>query len=462
MREAWIVEAVRTRGRPLRRRARPGPLGRPAASAIRGCSSTAPVIDPALIEDVILGCANQAGEDNRDVARTAPRWPACRSRSADWTVNRLCGSGLQGGELRPRDRGRRRRRVHRRRRRVDDAGAVRHGEARRGLGPRRAAAVRHDPRLAVRQPGARGDALPVLDGRDRRERGRTLGGRAGPAGRLRPRIAAKAVAAIESGRFDAQIIPISAPQRKRRAVSSFRAMRLPRADTHQMRASSGRRSARRDGHRRQQFRINDGASAVLLVEASRARELGPGRLRGSSTAVAGVDPAIMGYGPVPDAQALDRAGIGAETSTSSSFNEAFASQSIVCINELGLDPDTVNVNGGAIALGHPLGMSGARLITMLAHELVRTAAATAWRPCASASGRDLHGHRTHRRLGWRRHTTRRGVPPGRVTRLPYSRYSQTPPLPSQRPSSTRRRGRRSGGRPRRPRRSGPARPDRGR
>ena len=113
---------------------------------------------------------------------------------------------------------------------------------------------------------------------------------------------------------------------------------------------------------------------MLLVEGSRARELGLKPLaRVISTAVAGVDPAIMGYGPVPATRkALDRAGISVADLDLVELNEAFASQSIVCINELGLDPDTVNVNGGAIALGHPLGMSGARLITMLSHELART------------------------------------------------------------------------------------------
>jgi acetyl-CoA acetyltransferase family protein len=120
--------------------------------------------------------------------------------------------------------------------------------------------------------------------------------------------------------------------------------------------------------------INDGASAVLLVEADRARELGLQPMaRIVSTAVAGVDPAVMGIGPIPATRkALDRAGISAADLDLIELNEAFASQSIVCINELGLDPGKVNVNGGAIALGHPLGMSGSRLVTMLAHELRRT------------------------------------------------------------------------------------------
>ena len=120
--------------------------------------------------------------------------------------------------------------------------------------------------------------------------------------------------------------------------------------------------------------INDGAGACVLVEASLARELGLIPLaRVISTAVAGVDPAVMGIGPIPATRkALERAGLGVGDLDLIELNEAFASQSIACIRELGLDPAKVNVNGGAIALGHPLGMSGARLVTMLVHELGRT------------------------------------------------------------------------------------------
>jgi acetyl-CoA acetyltransferase family protein len=170
-------------------------------------------------------------------------------------------------------------------------------------------------------------------------------------------------------------VPIVVPQRKGDAVTVTRDEH-PRADT----------STEALGRLRPAFRdngtvtagnssgINDGASAVLLVEAGRARELGLRPMaRVLSTAVAGVDPAVMGVGPVPATRkALERAGITVDDLDLVELNEAFASQSIVCINELGLDPDRVNVNGGAIALGHPLGMSGGRLITMLAHELRRT------------------------------------------------------------------------------------------
>ena len=120
--------------------------------------------------------------------------------------------------------------------------------------------------------------------------------------------------------------------------------------------------------------INDGASAVVLVEAGVARTLGLRPLaRVVSTAVAGVDPAVMGIGPVPAVRkALGRAGLEVADLDLVELNEAFASQSVACVRELGIDASRVNVNGGAIALGHPLGMSGARLMTMLVHELGRT------------------------------------------------------------------------------------------
>ena len=185
----------------------------------------------------------------------------------------------------------------------------------------------------------------------------------------------KAIAAIESGRFDDQIVPITIPARKGEPVVVSRD-EAPRADTSSEALARLRPVFREGGSvtAGNSSGINDGASAVLVVEADRARELGLRPMaRILSTAVAGVDPAIMGYGPVPATRkALERAGITVADLDLVELNEAFASQSIVCIDELGLDPARVNVNGGAIALGHPLGMSGGRLITMLTHELRRT------------------------------------------------------------------------------------------
>jgi acetyl-CoA acetyltransferase family protein len=186
----------------------------------------------------------------------------------------------------------------------------------------------------------------------------------------------KAIAAIEAGRFDSQIVPVEVAGRPGSESVVVGRDEHPRADT-SLAALAKLRPAFRAGGTvtaGNSSGINDGASAVLLVEADRARALGLRPLaRVVSTAVAGVDPAIMGIGPVPASRkALERAGISAADLDLVELNEAFASQSLACIDELGLDPQRVNVNGGAIALGHPLGMSGGRLITMLVHELVRT------------------------------------------------------------------------------------------
>jgi acetyl-CoA acetyltransferase family protein len=186
----------------------------------------------------------------------------------------------------------------------------------------------------------------------------------------------RAVAAIEDGRFDGQLVPIEVPQRKGDPLVVARDEH-PRADTTLEALAKLRPAFAAEGGSvtaGNASGINDGASAVLLVEAERARELGLHPMaRVVSTAVAGVDPSVMGIGPIPASRkALARAGIGVEDLDLIELNEAFASQSLVCIDELGFDPAKVNVNGGAIALGHPLGMSGGRLVTMLAHELCRT------------------------------------------------------------------------------------------
>ncbi len=186
----------------------------------------------------------------------------------------------------------------------------------------------------------------------------------------------RAVAAIEAGRFEDQIVRVPVTGRKGEVTIVDRDEH-PRADTTSEALARLKPAFAREGGSvtaGNSSGINDGASAVLLVEAGTARELGLRPLaRVLATAVAGVDPAVMGVGPVPATRkALERAGIGVEDLDLIELNEAFASQSLVCIDELGLDPAKVNVNGGAIALGHPLGMSGGRLITMLTHELRRT------------------------------------------------------------------------------------------
>jgi 3-oxoadipyl-CoA thiolase len=375
LRDAWVVEAVRT---PIGRyggalaSVRPDDL---AAAAIRAVVERSG-IDAGLIEDVVLGCANQAGEDNRDVARMALLLAGLPVEVGGLTVNRLCGSGLQAVNS------------------AAHAIAVGDGDVFIGGGvesmtrapyvmAKPATAFDRGPReledttlgwrflnpalAALHYPYSMGETAENVAERW------TVGREAQDAFALASQ--QKAVAAIETGRFDDQIVPIGIPQKKGPPLVIERDEH-PRADT-SADALARLRPAFREGGSvtaGNSSGINDGASAVLLVEAERARELGLRPMtRIVSTAVAGVDPAIMGYGPVPATRkALERAGITAADLDLIELNEAFASQSIVCIDELGLDPAKVNVNGGAIALGHPLGMSGARLITMLSHELRRT------------------------------------------------------------------------------------------
>ncbi|MEA2546521.1 MAG: hypothetical protein QOI09_1794 [Chloroflexota bacterium] len=375
IRDAWIVEAART------------PIGRYggalasvrsddlAAAAIRAVVDRSG-IDPGLIEDVILGCANQAGEDNRNVARMALLLAGLPVEIGGLTVNRLCGSGLQAINS------------------AAHAIAVGDGDVFIGGGVE----------SMTRAPYVMAKPEAAFDRGDREMFDSTLGWRfvnqafaalhyPYSMGETAENVAdrwsvdreaqdafalasqQKAIAAIEAGRFDDQIVPITVPSKKGEPVTVSRD-EPPRADT-SAEALARLRPAFREGGSvtaGNSSGINDGASAVLVIEAERARSLGLRPLaRLVSTAVAGVDPAIMGYGPVPATRkALQRAGIEAGDLDLIELNEAFASQSIVCINELGLNPARVNVNGGAIALGHPLGMSGSRLITMLTHELRRT------------------------------------------------------------------------------------------
>ncbi|MGZ8501619.1 MAG: thiolase family protein, partial [Candidatus Limnocylindrales bacterium] len=358
LRDPWIVAAVRT------------PIGRygGALASVRPDDLAATVLravvdrsglDPALVEDVILGCANQAGEDNRDVARMALLLAGFPVEVAGLTVNRLCGSGLQA---------------------INSAAhAIQVGDGHVFIGG--------GVESMTRAPYVMAKPDAAWDRGSHELEDSTLGWRF-----VNPRLAAayypysmgetaenvaerwkvsrerqdafalesqrRAIAAIEAGRFDSQIVPIPVPQRKGDPVIVARDEH-PRADS-TAEALARLRPAFRDGGTvtaGNASGINDGASAVLLVEGTRARQLGLTPLaRIVSTAVAGVDPAIMGVGPVPATRkALERAGIGVDDLDLVELNEAFASQSLVCIDELGLDPARVNVNGGAIALGHPLG-----------------------------------------------------------------------------------------------------------
>jgi 3-oxoadipyl-CoA thiolase len=376
VREAWIIEAVRT---PIGRyggalaSVRPDDL---AALAIRAVVERSG-IDQALIEDVILGCANQAGEDNRNVARMALLLAGLPIEVAGQTVNRLCGSGLQA---------------------INSASqAIAFGDG--------DVFIAGGVESMTRAPYVMAKPESAWDRGPRELQDTTLGWRF-----INPNLAEmhypysmgetaenvaerwdisrerqdafaleshqRSVAAIEAGRFADQIVPVQVRGRKGEVTVVDRDEH-PRADTSTEALGKLRPAFKREGGSvtaGNSSGINDGASAVLVVEAERARALGLRPMaRVVATAVAGVDPAIMGVGPVPATRkALERAGIEVVDLDLVELNEAFASQSLVCIDELGLDPAKVNVNGGAIALGHPLGMSGGRLITMLTHELRRT------------------------------------------------------------------------------------------
>ena len=332
-------------------------------------------LDADLVEDVILGCANQAGEDNRNVARMAAVLADLPLAVAGQTVNRLCGSGLQA---------------------INSAAhSIMAGDG--------DAFVAGGVESMTRAPYVMAKPESPFERGNREMFDTTLGWRF-----VNPRLAEKhhpysmgetaenvaeqcgvsrqeqdefalashrkAVAAIEDGLFADQIVPVVVHQPKTEPVVIDRDEH-PRADT-SMEALERLRPAFREGGSvtaGNSSGINDGASACLMVEAELARREGLRPLaRVVSTAVAGVDPSVMGLGPIPATRkALARAGLSADDVDLIELNEAFASQSIACIRELRLDPEKVNVNGGAIALGHPLGMSGARLVTMLVHELSR-------------------------------------------------------------------------------------------
>jgi 3-oxoadipyl-CoA thiolase len=378
LREAWIIDAVRT---PIGRyggvlaSVRPDDL---AALVIRAIVDRTG-IDPALVEDVILGCANQAGEDNRNVARMALLLAGLPVEVAGQTVNRLCGSGLQAINSAAHAIA------------VDDgdvfiAGGVESmtrapyvmakPEAAWERGTREAYDTTLgwrfvNPKLAAAQyPYSMGETAENVVERY----GERLDVTRERQDAFALRSHQRAVAAIEGGLFDGQLIPVEVPQKKGDPIVVARDEH-PRADT-SLEALARLRPAFREGGSvtaGNSSGINDGASAVLVVEAATAHELGLHPMaRVVATAVAGVDPAIMGVGPVPAVRkVLKRAGLSVDDLDLVELNEAFASQSVVCIDELGLDPEKVNVNGGAIALGHPLGASGGRLMTMLVHELGR-------------------------------------------------------------------------------------------
>jgi 3-oxoadipyl-CoA thiolase len=373
MREAWIIDAVRT------------PIGRHggALAAVRADDLAAVAIravldrsgvETALVDDVVMGCTNQAGEDNRNVARMAALLAGLPVSVAGQTVNRLCGSGLQAV--------------------VTAAHAILGGDGEVFIAggvesmsrapwvqlkpeegfPRGAPQVADtvlgwrfvNPRMPVEWTISMGETAEVVAERY------GIGRAAQDEFALNSQ--QRAGAARAEGRFGAELVPVEVPQRKGPPLR-VEVDEHPRPDTSMEQLARLRPAFKANGTvtAGNSSGLNDGAAAVLVVEARRARELGLTPLaRIQASAVAGVEPDCMGIGPVPASRkALDRAGLAASQLALVELNEAFAAQSVACVQELDLDPALVNVNGGAIALGHPLGCSGARILTTLVHELKR-------------------------------------------------------------------------------------------
>jgi 3-oxoadipyl-CoA thiolase len=364
LREAVIVDALRT---PIGRyggalsAVRPDDLAAGVIAALVACTR----VDPATIDDVMWGAANQSGEDNRNVARMAVLLAGLPIEIPGTTLNRLCGSGLQA---------------------VNSAAqAIQTGCAEiviaggsesmtrapyvlpKGERAFARAPEMYDttigwrmvnPKLAAHYPPIQmGETAEVVAEQYKISREEqdafALGSQQ------------KAKAAVARGAFADELLPLpqlAADEHPRPDTTLADLAKLKPAFKANGTVTAGNSSG-----------INDGAAALLLCSADLARANGWQPLaRLVSSAVAGVDPSVMGLGPIPATRrALARAELAAGDLDLCEINEAFAAQSIACLRELGLDPDRTNVNGGAIALGHPLGCSGARLVATLLHELRR-------------------------------------------------------------------------------------------
>ena len=374
LREAWIVEAVRT---PVGRYGgalagvRPDDLAATVLEAVVARSG----IDPAIIDDVILGCANQAGEDNRNIARMALLIAGLPVEVAGQTVNRLCGSGLQAVASAAQAIA------------VGDADVVIAGGVE---SMSRAPLVTLKPESGYER-GTRElvDTTigwrfvnPVLDAKyptiSLGETAERVATQWGVSREEQDAFALesqrRAAAAASSGVHAEEIVPVKIPQRKGDAISVEKDEH-PRPETNAASLAKLRPAFIEGGSvtAGNASGINDGAAALLVMEAGRARALGLKPLaRVVATSVAGVDPSVMGIGPIPAIRKLlERTGLSAKEIDRVELNEAFASQAVACIRELGLNPATTNIHGGAIALGHPLGASGARMLVTLTRELTR-------------------------------------------------------------------------------------------
>ncbi|MCB9110995.1 MAG: acetyl-CoA C-acetyltransferase [Anaerolineales bacterium] len=374
MTEVVIVDAIRT---PV------GALGG-ALSAVRPDDLAAHVIkvilernpfDPALVEEVFMGCANQAGEDNRNVARMALLLAGLPVEVGGVTVNRLCASGLNAVNMAAR--------------------AIKAGEGDLYIAggvesmsrapyslPKAESGfpfgnlTAYDTALGWRYPNPQMKAMHGTE---------SMGETAENIAAERPHITRemqdafalhshqRAIAAIDSGRFKQEIVPVTIPQRKGdpKVVDTDE---RPRRDTSMESLARLKPAFKKEGGTvtaGNSSGLNDGAAALLVMSEEKAKSLNLKPLaRVITSASAGVPPRVMGYGPIPATRkALERAGLKMKDIGLMEINEAFAVQSLSVVEDLEVDPEIVNVNGGAIAIGHPLGCSGARILTTLLHEM---------------------------------------------------------------------------------------------
>ncbi|HEY2599180.1 MAG TPA: acetyl-CoA C-acyltransferase [Candidatus Dormibacteraeota bacterium] len=330
-------------------------------------------LDPADIADVILGCANQAGEDNRNVARMALLLAGFPIEVPGQTVNRLCGSGMQATIAAARE-------IQSGGSAVMVAGGVESMTRAPwimakpdGAFPRGQQTI-HDTaigwRLVNPKMAQMYGTLQMGETAERVAQKYEVSREDQDAFALRSH--QRAVAAQKSGRLAEEIVPVEVAQRKGDTLR-LTEDEGPRSDTSlealaKLRPAFSEKGSVTAGN---SSPLNDGATALVLMSAGEAKRRGLKHLaRLVSAAAAGVHPDYMGIGPVPASmKALAQAGLQASDMGAVELNEAFASQSLACIRLLGLDEEKVNVNGGAIALGHPLGSSGARLVGTLVREM---------------------------------------------------------------------------------------------
>ena len=373
-REAVVVAAVRT---PVGRlggglsAVRPDDL---AAHAIAAVLKRAPGLDPAEIADVYLGCANQAGEDNRNIARMALLLAGVPQSVPGCTVNRLCASGLEAINAAARA-------VLAGEGDVYVAGGVEsmsrapYSIPKAETGFAFGNLTAYDTALGWRYPNKRmAEMFPLLSmgetAENVAEKYKISRGDQDAFALESHRRAAKARETV----FAEEIAPVSIPSKKGPSVE-FAQDETIRPDTSLEKLSALKPAFRKDGSvtAGNSSTLNDGASAVLIMEAGKAEALGLEPFaRWAGSAAAGVDPSFMGIGPVPASRKLlGRIGWNVNGLDLVEINEAFAAQSLACQRELGLNLDRINVNGGAIALGHPLGSSGCRIVVTLLHEMRR-------------------------------------------------------------------------------------------